>query len=362
MFVLQKEYFCKITCTNHVPKEADLIMKKFKKLLVVWFELPLKNKMMGVTKIVVIGIILLLQSTVGNAQGFYLKPSFSYGFALNKQEIINYGAGDFSYIQTSDYKETVVNGNRTDLYETVQKERVPLGKGKIFALEMGYESKKCLYYGLALSYGMMDKFIARSFYEQTNIISYENNDGRNFYSNQKRLIEKEQIVSPVWYGIEPSLGIYKKVGKYKLSANASLFLGLCRVRLIRTTWEELTYFNDNGKNIKENNLTRSNDVLTGTFMGGGSLKLSIEKIVSEKSALGLFVEYRAQSYIPTKYTRKYIYTYYHLLGSVVPDSFDKNPTETEIPEAQRRDLLFESFSIGVYWKRNFSKNNDTEIK
>lgn len=84
--------------------------------------------------------------------------------------------------------------------------------------------------------------------------------------------------------------------------------------------------------------------------------------MSVNTAFGLFTEYRTQLNIPTKYTRKYIYTYYHLLGSVVPDFFNKNATKTEIPEAQRRDILFESFSIGVYWKRNFSKNNDTEIK
>jgi hypothetical protein len=112
-------------------------------------------------KIPVIGVIIFLQSMVGNAQGFYLRPSFSYGFALNKQDLRYYS----SYVESVNSSASYGDAYHPK-YER-QKELIPFGKGKQFSLEIGYENKKHLFYTLGFTLGLMDRFVANSYYEQS---------------------------------------------------------------------------------------------------------------------------------------------------------------------------------------------------
>lgn len=292
---------------------------------------------------VLLGWMLAAQA---NAQGLYIKPSFNYGLALNKQDLklSDYGLENYIYIQSGDYFDY---GPREALtYENkLNKELVPFGKGKIFSLELGYENKKSLFYSINLSYGLMDKFQARSFYK------HSERDGIHEVEVERR--EINQIVASSWYGINPGIGFYTNLGNYKLKIQADAFFGYARINVITDNF--ITHSYSDIYHVHNANL----QVLKGGHMLGGDLKVCLEKSLKPSQALGLQVEYRSQVYVPTETSHPELKDYYHVLGSVVPFAKSKSAKDYPIDEYAKRYYLFESISVGVYWKRYLSKKQST---
>jgi hypothetical protein len=279
------------------------------------------------------------------SQGFYVKPSFSYGFALNKQEVRYYGSYG-SYIESVDSKREVNNGVVVNSSEVVQKEKVPLGKGKLFSVYLGYESKKSLFYTLGLTLGMMDKYVTSRFHDYVRNVETPSDTFK-----EHTRTETHQIVSSMWYGVEPGIGVYKIVGKYKGTVQISIFLGRCRIGVIEDNYSEASSVSTKRGDSYNVGQDRNNYVLKGAYMFGSSLSLGLERKLSDKMAIGLNIEYRSQIYTPLQSIKKNISTYYNFLGSVIPARSNANVESFTIVEEGRRSYLFESIAIGVTWKR-----------
>ena len=277
-----------------------------------------------------------MSALTSQGQGFYAKPTFGYGLALNKQDIYFSGR----YVESVNYNVHTDHGEISKLIDERHTELVPLGKGKLFSLELGYESKKNIYFSLGLTLGILDRFTTHSFYNRTL--------RNNHYTHEKS--SRKQIVSPVYYGIEPGFGLYSYAGKYRLQYYFRGFIGHCRIRIIEDEfYESLVIVNGQQKNNAVHIL--NNRVLSGSTMIGGILGFGVEKALSDRSSIGLNIEYRSQVYAPTIVERRNIKNYYHVMGSVIPNSVDRAPSKSTIDPMARRTYLFESIAIGISWKR-----------
>lgn len=288
---------------------------------------------------------MLFSTCMAYSQGFYLKPSFSYGAALSKQQIKYYGNED--YVQTAYIYESSVNTVPTGSdSKDVTYEKVPLGQGKQFELALGYESKKLFFYTLGFSLGLMDKFMYRSFRQYDDRYDIQ---GTPIISRGE--IETDQIVSPVWYGVEPGIGIYKNLGTYKLYLEVSAFFGKARIRVMEEIRHEANDWSSRYGWEHYNTGASQNNVLKGTMLYGGGLQLGLERKMGDKSTIGLTAEYKSLIYKVTQNEQKELRNYIYLLGSAIPVSFDEDPVIKEVPVETQRSYLFESLSFSITWKR-----------
>lgn len=294
------------------------------------------------SKIIIILILAILTSISDNisAQGFFMKPSISYGKGLNNENIRYYSNsinGEVAtYNEKIDFSYTNVLENRKDKIEMF----VPLGKGKIFGLDIGYENKKWLYYTMGLSSGLSDKYETYSFYDRHSLgIAYETRSHE----------VKKQVISSVWYGAQFGIGVYKNINKYKFLADITGFIGSCRIRVLNTSTTDVVNRNFNEQPQMKTIYKVSNHVLHGSYMSGYGMNFGIERSVSEKGAIGLSIGYKCQYYSPSKISDKDLTNVFNFFGSAIPISKSSNSaTESLIAVPV---YVFESLSLVATWKR-----------
>lgn len=305
-------------------------------------------------KIQLIVGILFLNIVIGNAQGFYIAPAIGYGFALRQDNIGYTSSATNMNFEAVDQK--TITYNRVQLLNKDERTKsgVPMGQGKTLALNLGYETSKLLCFGLNLHYWISDKAVV-PYYSFTLVV-----DEPNRY-RREGLLAGSTILTMHTIGVQPWVGVYKNIGRYKVTGQFSGYIGICRMQWLRE-WEQYQRIESGDKVPTESKYANGPEVigLKGSVMYGGGVQLQLERNLGKNSSLYFYLDYSARFYKPSKAGFVPISRKAEFLGSLFTITGANDVRRFEPEAVNSKTYRFEAVSFGIGWKRYLHRKRDNK--